>query len=136
MTAYRRAEKGGPFRRSGPGRLVPPDFSAVKAKKLLRSEAYIMLRRAILVKTDEGPTICCACLGNPNLIIRERVVKVSSPSSLTRLTKPLVSSSSHRHRIEHRLPPRFFPTCLICKLQLRTLRDGRYKCQKVSSFGI
>lgn len=129
-------EEGMTFRHSHASRLVPSDFSAVKAKKTLRSEADIMFRRAISVKTDKGPTICCACLGNSNLTIRERVVKFSSPSSLTKLTKPLESSSSHRHRIEHRLPPRFFPACLICKLQLRTLHDGRYKCQNVSSFGI
>ncbi|ELR05948.1 hypothetical protein GMDG_01910 [Pseudogymnoascus destructans 20631-21] len=84
VTTYCTVEEGATFRRSRAGRLVPP-VSAIKAEKLLWSEAYIMLRHAIsLVTTDKRPTICFACLGNPNLTIRERVVSFSSPGCLTR----------------------------------------------------
>jgi len=84
VTAYCGVEEGVTFRRSRAGRPLPP-VSAVKDEKPLRSEADIMLRRAISsVATDKRPTICFACLGNPNLTIRERVVSFSSPGCLTR----------------------------------------------------
>ncbi|KFY46137.1 hypothetical protein V494_00595 [Pseudogymnoascus sp. VKM F-4513 (FW-928)] len=84
VTAYCVVEEGVTFRRSRAGRPVPP-VSTVKAEKPLRSEADIMLRHAISsVTTDKRPTICFACLGNPNLTIRERVVSFSSPGCLTR----------------------------------------------------
>ena len=84
VTAYCSVEEGVTFRRSRAGRPVPP-VSAVKDEKPLRSEADIMLRHAISsVTTDKRPTICFACLGNPNLTIRERVVSFSSPGCLTR----------------------------------------------------
>ncbi|KFY96073.1 hypothetical protein V498_02927 [Pseudogymnoascus sp. VKM F-4517 (FW-2822)] len=84
VAAYCGVEEGVTFRRSRAGRPVPP-ISAVKDEKPLRSEADIMLRHAISsVTTDKRPTICFACLGNPNLTIRERVVSFSSPGCLTR----------------------------------------------------
>jgi hypothetical protein len=84
VMAYCSVEEGATFRRSRAGQLVPP-VSAVKDEKPQRSEADIMLRRAILsVTKDKRPTICFACLGNPNLTIRERVVSFATPGCLTR----------------------------------------------------
>ncbi|KFY89160.1 hypothetical protein V500_05907, partial [Pseudogymnoascus sp. VKM F-4518 (FW-2643)] len=85
VTMYCGVEEGVTFRRGRPSRPIPPNFSTVKAENPLRSEADIMLGQAILsVTTDKRPTICFACLGNPNLTIRERVVSFSSPGCLTR----------------------------------------------------
>jgi predicted RNA-binding Zn-ribbon protein involved in translation (DUF1610 family) len=84
VTAYCSVEERVTFRRSRASQPVPP-VSAVKDEKPLRSEADIMLRHAISsVTTDKRPTICFACLGNPNLTIRERVVSFASPGCLTR----------------------------------------------------
>ena len=84
VTAYCTVEEGATFRRSRANRPVPP-VSTIKAKKPLRSEADMMLRDKLSsVTTDKRPTICFACLGNPNLTIRERVVSFSSSGCLTR----------------------------------------------------
>jgi hypothetical protein len=84
MTAYCSVEEGVTFRHSRASQPVPL-VSVVKDEKPLRSEADIMLRHVISsVTTDKRPTICFACLGNPNLTIWERVVSFANPGCLTR----------------------------------------------------
>ena len=109
VMAYCSVKEGVTFRRSRASRPVPL-VSAVKDEKPLRSEADVMLRRAISsVTTDKRPTICFACLRNPNLTIQERVVSFSSPSCLTR---HFMRKHVRRLRVHE-------PTeCRICDVQL------------------
>jgi hypothetical protein len=57
----------------------------VKPENVLVSASESLLHEAVLsIKTDKRPTKCFLCLGNPNLIIRERAVSYITPGSLSR----------------------------------------------------
>jgi hypothetical protein len=86
VTTYCGVEEGQPCCRGPRGRTVkgnvPP---AIQAADRARSAPDTALSRAISsIKTDKRPTICFLCLGNPALLIRERVVSYATPGSLSR----------------------------------------------------
>ena len=84
VTAYCGVEEGQPSCRGPRGRRVKAPLAS-QAVELAQSPADHPLRRAISsIKKDKRPTICFLCLGNPALMIRERVVSYATPGSLTR----------------------------------------------------
>lgn len=86
VTAYCGVEEGTPYRRGPRGRPAKSDLpTATKAAKIAPSSLDIAVSQAILlIKTDKRPTRCFLCLGNPALMLRERVASYANPGSLSR----------------------------------------------------
>ncbi|PVH71196.1 hypothetical protein DL98DRAFT_435646, partial [Cadophora sp. DSE1049] len=60
------------------------------------------------------PKVCFVCLGNPHLIMRERVVTYSTPGSLSRhFVRKYVS----------KLRDGQFINCMDCDIRLKTRKD-------------
>ncbi|KAL4916002.1 hypothetical protein BDW62DRAFT_218975 [Aspergillus aurantiobrunneus] len=95
LTAFCPVEKGRPIPRTNRScrRPVPDDDDETgtpvkRQRQVLDDDTKIALRQAmefVTVKDQrERPTTCFLCLGNPNLPLKERTVKHTTPGSLTR----------------------------------------------------
>ncbi len=86
VTAYCGVEERIPYRRGRRGRPAKSDGPmVVKAKEPILTASDIVLSQAILsIKTDKRPIKCFLCLGNPALMLRERVASYATPGSLSR----------------------------------------------------
>jgi hypothetical protein len=82
----------------------------VNAEEQARPEFDVALSQAILsMMSDERPTKCFLCLGNPQLSIRERIRDYATPGSLSR----------HFHnRHVKKLPAKQQIDCGVCDIRL------------------
>jgi hypothetical protein len=81
IAAYCGVEEGAPSRFIPRGRPFKDDSPPVVK---VEGQSTALSRAILSIKTDKRPTICFVCLGNPSLLLRDRVASYVNPGSLTR----------------------------------------------------
>lgn len=86
VTAYCGVEEGRSYRATGRSHSAGSIVStSINAEVQVQSVSDIALSQAIAsVKTDKRPKICFLCLGNPQLLMDERVKEYATAGSLSR----------------------------------------------------